>query len=61
MWDNLYNILFNPNHEMPVVVLIGIPIVVVVFNFFVSSMSRGRGVNKKTRDRITQQNQKKKK
>lgn len=61
MWDNLYNILFNPNHEMPVAVLIGIPIVVVVFNYFANSLARGRGVNKKTRDRITQQDQKKKK
>lgn len=32
MWETLYNVLFNPNHEMPVYMLLAICVCVVVVN-----------------------------
>ena len=58
MWDTLYEILFNPNHEMPVGILIGIPIVAVLFNAIVPQYARFRA-QQKQRNRVTGRKSKK--
>ncbi len=47
MWDTLYEALFNPSHEMPIGILIGIPIAAVLFNYFMPRYARRRSQQKK--------------
>lgn len=60
MWDSLYNILFNPNHEMSMPIILSIIVIVMVFNYCMQAYVRyrerhNRGI------RSTQQQKRKKK
>lgn len=47
MWDTVYEMLFNPNHEMPLSVLIGIPIAAVLFNYYMPRYARRKAQQKR--------------
>lgn len=59
MWDTLYEILFNPNHEMPLGVLIGIPVAAVLFNWLMPRYARRKAMQKRF-DKASGRSQKKK-
>ena len=42
MWESLYNILFNPNHEMTPSSMLMVAAIVLVFSFAMQAYSRRR-------------------